>query len=73
MRVSVGYTTGMKDPGLRIRVQLDLRGRFQRVCRAQDKSAAQVLREYMRTYINEHKELLADEPAMSSRPKPKGG
>ena len=63
----------MKEVGLRIRVQRDLRDRFQRVCRAQDKPAAQVLREFMRTYVNKHKELLADEPAASSVPKVRGG
>ena len=63
----------MKDTGLRIRVQRDLRDRFQRVCRAQDKPVAQVLREFMRTYVNKHKELLADEPAASSVPKAGGG
>ena len=73
MRASVGYTTGMKDSGLRIRVQRGLRDRFLRICRAQDKPAAQVLREYMRTYIDEHKELIANETAMSSGPKAKGG
>ena len=41
----------MKDVGLRIRVQRDLRERFLEVCRAQDKPAAQVLREFMRKYV----------------------
>ena len=58
----------MKDTGLRIRVQRDLRDRFQRVCQAQDKPAAQVLREFMRAYVIEHKELLADEPATTAEP-----
>ena len=50
--VSIGYTQGaMKDVGLRIRVQRDLREQFLEVCRKQDKPAAQVLREFMRTYI----------------------
>ena len=53
----------MKDAGLRIRVQRHLRDRFQRVCQAQDKPAAQVLREFMRTYIDEHQTLLADTPS----------
>ena len=46
----------MKDSGLRIRVQRDLRERFIAVCQAQDKPAAQVLREFMRMYVaeNEH-------------------
>ena len=40
-----------KDVGLRIRVQRDLREAFLEVCRAQDKPAAQVLREFMREYV----------------------
>jgi hypothetical protein len=38
----------MKDAGLRIRVQRNVREKFLEVCRAQDKPAAQVLREFMR-------------------------
>ena len=41
----------MKDVGLRIRVQRNLREAFLEVCRAQDKPAAQVLREFMRMYV----------------------
>jgi hypothetical protein len=44
----------MKDAGLRIRVQRELREQFLEVCRAQDKPAAQVLREFMREYVLEH-------------------
>ena len=44
----------MKDVGLRIRVQRDLREQFLEVCQAQDKPAAQVLREFMRDYVSEH-------------------
>ena len=44
----------MKDVGLRIRVQRDLREKFLEVCRAQDKPAAQVLREFMREYVAGH-------------------
>lgn len=44
----------MKDSGLRIRVQRDLRERFVAVCQAQDKPAAQVLREFMRLYVAEN-------------------
>lgn len=43
----------MKIVGLRIRVQQELREQFLEACRAQDKPAAQVLREFMRKYINE--------------------
>ena len=44
----------MKDVGLRTRVQRDLREQFLKVCRAQDKPAAQVLLEFMREYIERH-------------------
>ena len=50
----------MKDVGLRIRVQRDLREKFLAVCRAQDKPAAQVLREFMREYVIEHEAQLPD-------------
>ena len=41
----------MKDVGLRIRVQRELREQFLEACKAQDKPAAQVLREFMREYV----------------------
>lgn len=44
----------MKDVGLRIRVQKELREQFIEACRKQDKPAAQVLREFMRAYVKEH-------------------
>lgn len=44
----------MKDVGLRIRVQKELREQFLAACQAQDKPAAQVLREFMRAYVREH-------------------
>lgn len=46
----------MKDVGLRIRVQRELREQFLEVCRTQDKPAAQVLREFMRNYVERHTE-----------------
>jgi hypothetical protein len=48
-----------KDSGLRIRVQRDLRDSFLEVCRAQDKPAAQVIREFMRDYVARHEPELA--------------
>jgi hypothetical protein len=50
----------MKDAGLRIRVQRDLREKFLEVCRAQDKPAAQILREFMREYVIKHEATLSD-------------
>lgn len=48
------HSCSMKDVGLRIRVQRDLREQFLETCRAQDKPAAQVLREFMRDYVQMH-------------------
>jgi hypothetical protein len=55
--VTFVYPTGtlrnaMKDVGLRIRVERKLRAAFVDACRAEGKTAAQVLREYMRKYAN---------------------
>lgn len=43
-----------KDSGLRIRIQRDLRDRFLAACRAEDKPAAQVVREFIREYVARH-------------------
>jgi len=52
----------MKDVGLRIRVQRKLREEFLEACRAEDKPAAQVLREFMRAYIDSRDERLRPAP-----------
>jgi predicted DNA-binding protein len=44
----------MKDSGLRIRIERDLREKFLKICKEQDRPAAQVIREFMRAYISEH-------------------
>lgn len=44
----------MKDVGLRIRVQRQLRDEFLQICHAEDRPAAQVLREFMREYVMAH-------------------
>lgn len=48
------HSSLMKDVGLRIRVQRELREQFLDACRTQDKPAAQVLREFMREYVTTH-------------------
>ncbi len=40
-----------KNAGLRIRVERTLREGFLEACRAEDKPAAQVIREFMREYV----------------------
>jgi uncharacterized protein involved in exopolysaccharide biosynthesis len=45
----------IKDAGLRLRVERDLRHEFIETCRAEGKAAAQVLREYMRDYVTRNR------------------
>ncbi len=40
-----------KDSGLRLRVERDLREAFMAACRAEERTAAQVLRECMRQFV----------------------
>ena len=44
-----------KNAGLRIRVERALRDTFLKACRAEDKAAAQVIREFMREYVAKHR------------------
>ncbi|WP_371128230.1 plasmid-related protein [Sphingomonas sp. YR710] len=41
----------VKDSGLRVRVDKALRHDFLEACHAQDRPAAQVIREFMRKYV----------------------
>lgn len=43
----------MKESGLRIRVENNLREMFLAACRKEDQTAAQVLRAFMRSYIEQ--------------------
>lgn len=42
-----------KDSGFRIRVERELREKFLAACRKQDRPAAQVLREFMRSFVTD--------------------
>lgn len=44
----------MKDSGLRIRIERELREKFLEICKEEDRPAAQVIREFMRAYIAKH-------------------
>lgn len=55
-----------KDSGLRIRVERELREKFIELCRAQDRPAAQVLREFMRAYVAEADADAPDAPKGAS-------
>ncbi|PHV21329.1 hypothetical protein CSQ92_18440 [Janthinobacterium sp. BJB446] len=44
----------MKDAGMRIRVEEDLRRQFINACKKNDVSAAQVIRGFMRNFVDRH-------------------
>ncbi|MDZ7914360.1 MAG: hypothetical protein U5O16_21380 [Rhodococcus sp. (in: high G+C Gram-positive bacteria)] len=57
----------IKDSGMRIRVEKDLRDAFVRACRAQDRAAADVLRDFMRTFTEKQRHGQGDLFAGSKR------
>jgi len=52
--IHVWYSAQMaiKDCGMRIRVEKELREAFVQACRARDRAAADVLRDFMRAFTN---------------------
>lgn len=50
----------LKNSGMRIRVEKDLREAFVKACRAQDRHAADVLRDFMRTFTEKQLQGQAD-------------
>lgn len=52
--VSNGDTIMTKDAGFRIRLDAGLRRNFVDACKQQDRSAAQVIRDFMRRYVDRH-------------------
>ena len=46
----------MKDAGMRIRVEPELRDKFVNLCRDNDVPAAQVLRSFMREFVKKNNE-----------------
>lgn len=55
-RVSMQYCHSMpnKDAGLRIRVERELREAFQGACLAENRSASEVLREFMQVFADRY-------------------
>lgn len=59
-----------KDSGFRIRVEKSLRDTFVQACRAQDRAAAEVLRDFMRAFTEKQIKGQADLfAAQKSKPK----
>lgn len=56
--VSIWYygTMLLKDSGMRIRVEKELRDAFVQACRAQDRAAADVLRDFMRSFTEKQQQ-----------------
>jgi hypothetical protein len=48
----------IKDAGLRLRVEKELRQEFVDACRAAGKPAAQVLREFMRDFVSRERVMI---------------
>jgi hypothetical protein len=46
----------LKDSGMRIRVEKELRDAFVQACRAQDRAAADVLRDFMRFFTEKQQQ-----------------
>jgi len=51
--VSKGYPSYMKTAGLRIRVEPNLHKGFLNMCKKNEQSASQVLRKFMKQYVEE--------------------
>lgn len=56
----------VKDVGLRLRVEKELRQEFVEACRATGKPAAQVLREFMREYVSRER-IMMQRPLFEDR------
>lgn len=61
----------MKERGLHVRVDEDLRRRFLVACQSQDLTASQVLRAFMRRYVDEigsgRQQVLFEDPTEIGR------
>ena len=59
-----------KDAGMRIRIERELRDAFVEACQAQGLAAAEVLRDFMRSFAAKHR---SEQSVLFGRePKPKG-
>ena len=51
-----GWVRMLDSSGFRVRVEAKLRQEFLDACRARDRTAAQVIRDFMRQYVQTHYE-----------------
>ena len=72
------YSLMMKNVGIRIRVEKELRAVFLAACQAESRQASEVLREFMKAYADQHQgglqgSLFAAQPRKSGRGRMKNG
>jgi len=68
----------MKNVGIRVRVEKDLRASFVAACQAENRPASEVLREFMKAYADQHQgglqgSLFVAQPIKSGRGRMKNG
>ena len=68
----MGTLSRMKDVGFRIRIDRHLREAFLAACKAEDKPAAQVVREFMREYVVSHDHKSANDAMQADKAESKG-
>jgi len=68
----MGTLSRMKDVGFRIRIDRHLREAFLAACKAEDKPAAQVVREFMREYVGSHDHKPANDEMQADETETKG-
>lgn len=71
MCIHHGRLRAMKDVGIRIRVERDLRNSFALICQTEGRKASDVLREFMQTYVDRHHGGQGDLFAESVPPHPR--
>lgn len=59
----------MKDAGMRIRIEPELREAFMIACRSQDVPAAQVIRTFIKDYVRQHQGTTVTERTGKKRSK----
>lgn len=57
-----------KSANYRIRVEPDLHQKFLDACKSEDRPAAQVIREFMRGYVNQHRAALQADLFVAEQP-----
>ncbi len=61
-RVSVGYTRFMKEPGVRIRIERELREKFVASCREQDRPTVLLIREFVCEHVPANQDTSSTAP-----------